>query len=114
QGQLAGEVAFADHGGNVYRIMGYSDPSGWRRYQSAVGETISSFRRLTDRQALDVQPMRLQIVRLPSAMSLRSFYERSPAPIDVEELAALNRVDPGEVIPAGTRIKTVTGTRLPD
>jgi hypothetical protein len=43
-------------------------------------------------------------------MSLNSYVQRFPQPIDVEQLARLNRVTPGAVLSAGTRIKTLVGT----
>jgi hypothetical protein len=59
-----------------------------------------------------VQPWRLDIVRLPQATSLSSYVQRNRSPVELDVLARLNRVDPGEVIPAGTRIKVVTGRVL--
>ncbi|HET9948487.1 MAG TPA: M48 family metalloprotease [Longimicrobiales bacterium] len=113
QGVLRGEVAFIEHGGAVYRVMGYSGPQTWNRYADAVASTITSFARLTDREALDVEPLRLSIVTLDSTTSLRTWAQSRTLPIELEELAELNRVEPDEVLNAGTRIKTVVGTPLP-
>lgn len=110
---LSGEVAFIGYGGSVYRVLGYAARSGWSRYQSAVAATISSFRPLTDPAVLAVQPWRIDIVTLPSAMSLQTYSGRSPGPVAIEELARLNRVEPGEVLSAGTRIKRIVGNPLP-
>jgi hypothetical protein len=46
-------------------------------------------------------------------MSLTAYLSGSPGPAEVDVLAALNRVDPGEVLPAGTRIKAIEGSALP-
>jgi predicted Zn-dependent protease len=75
-----------------------------------VGATLQSFAPVTDSNVLGVEPLRLDIVRLDRAMSLTSFVQGSPQPVDIDVLARLNRVEPGEVISAGTRIKTVSGT----
>jgi predicted Zn-dependent protease len=110
---LSGEVAYARRGDVVYRILGYANRQTWRSHAAAVAATISSFRRLDDPAALAVQPWRIDIVALPSAMSLTTYLQRNPGPVEVGVLARLNRVDPGEVLDAGTRIKRVVGSALP-
>jgi predicted Zn-dependent protease len=113
QGVISGEVAFLGYEGNVYRLLGYSAQANWRSYASPIASAISSFKPLTDRAILAVQPWTLDIVQLPSAMSLQSYVSRNPSPVEIEELARLNRVEPGEVIAAGTRIKRVVGDPRP-
>jgi predicted Zn-dependent protease len=110
---LSGEVAFARRGDVVYRILGYANRPDWRGHAAAVASTISSFRRLDDPAALAVQPWRIDIVTLPSAMSLTTYLQRSPGPVEVAVLARLNRVDADAVLSAGTRIKRVVGSPLP-
>jgi len=111
--QLAGEVAFARRGDVVYRILGYANASSWGAYSGAVAATITSFRALTDSAALAVQPWRIDIVTLPGAMSLTTYLSRNPGPAEVDDVARLNRVDAGEVLSAGTRIKRIVGNPLP-
>jgi predicted Zn-dependent protease len=110
---LSGEIAFARRGDVVYRILGYANRADWRTHSAAVASAISSFRRLDDPAALAVQPWRIDIVTLPSAMSLTSYLQRNPGPVEGDVLARLNRVDPGAVLSAGTRIKRVVGDPLP-
>jgi predicted Zn-dependent protease len=110
---LSGEIAFARRGDVVYRILGYANRPDWRSHAAAVASTISSFRRLDDPAALAVQPWRIDIVTLPSAMSLTTYVQRNPGPVEVADLARLNRVDAGGVLSAGTRIKRVVGSPLP-
>ena len=110
QGTLRGEAAFLRYDDNTYSILGYGTASSWSGHASAVGQTISSFAPVTDRSVLDVQPLRLDIVSLGQATSLSSYAQSSSPPVEVEELARLNRVGPGEVLSAGTRVKTVVGT----
>jgi predicted Zn-dependent protease len=113
QGVLSGEIAYIRYGGNVYRILGYAGQASWRAHASPIASAISSFKPLTDAAILRVQPWTLDIVTLPSATSLRTHLGANPGPVPIEELARLNRVDPGEVLPAGTRIKRVVGSPLP-
>jgi len=111
QGTLRGEVAFLRHRDLTYGLIGYADQSNWSQHASEVGSSISSFRPLTDRAALSVQPLRLEIDELSDAMSLASYHSRNPGPVDLDEIARLNRHDPNEVLPSATRIKIVTGER---
>jgi predicted Zn-dependent protease len=113
EGVISGEVAFLSYGGNVYRLLGYAPEAAWRGHASAIASAISSFKALTDRAILAVQPWTLEVEQLPSAMSLQAYLARNPGPVEIDELALLNRVEPGDVIPAGTRIKRVVGNPRP-
>jgi predicted Zn-dependent protease len=112
-GVISGEAAFIRYGGNVYRLLGYAAQANWRAHASPIASAISSFRPLTDAAILAVQPWTIDIVTLPGATSLQTYVTRNPSPIPVEELARLNRVEPAEVLSAGTRIKRVVGSALP-
>jgi predicted Zn-dependent protease len=109
-GTLAGEVVFLRFGDLTYRMLGYSTPERWPAVAPAADAMFRSFAEVTDARVLNVQPLRLDIVTLSQATSLNSWVQANPQPVDVETLARLNRVSPGEVLSAGTRIKTVVGT----
>lgn len=109
QGTVSGEVAFIEYGELTYRMLGYGTAASWSARSSAVASTISSFAPVTDPAVLSVQPMRLRIATVPQAMSLNSYVQQNPQPLEVEELAQLNRVSPGEVLSSGTQIKLVVG-----
>ena len=106
---LNGEIAFLRYGDVTYRIVGYAPQANWAEYATTVGSTISSFRPVTDRSVLEIEPMRIDVVRIDEPMSLNTFVQRFPQPIDVDELARINRLSPGEVMGAGTRLKVVRG-----
>lgn len=106
---LSGETAFFEYGGAIYRILGYAATSQWRQHAGLVGSTITSFAEVSDPAVLGVEPLRLRIVELAQAMSLSSFVQDNPQPIDIDELAQLNRTSPGAVLSAGTTIKTIVG-----
>jgi predicted Zn-dependent protease len=113
EASLAGEVAFARRGETVLRILGYAGRADWAAHARQVASTISSFAQLTDAAALAVEPWRIDIVALPAPMSLRTYAQRNPGPVDVDVLARLNRSGPDVVLAAGTRIKRVVGSALP-
>jgi predicted Zn-dependent protease len=74
---------------------------------------MGTFRTVTDRAVLGVQPWRLEIVTLPRNMTIAQFNSRYPSVVDMDELARLNRRVASEVIPAGSRLKRVVGNPLP-
>lgn len=111
-GQIGGMAAFIAHGEHVYRLMGFTSAAKLEQYDSVFRQTIASFARLTDREALDRQPDHIAIVRTPRAMTLASFDEQFPSVIDIERLALINQLSgPGATIPAGSRVKRVVRAR---
>jgi predicted Zn-dependent protease len=111
QGTLRGIAAFIEYGGNVFQVLAYSTASGYASYESAFDRTISSFDRLTDATALNVEPRRLDIVRVSSPMSIDEFAQRNQTSLDVQTLALINGVNPGESLNAGLW-KRVVGRAL--
>ncbi len=109
-GTLSGQIAFARLDDVTYRLLGYASEARWVRYQADVATAIASLGRVTDPEVLGVQPLRLDVVTLSEATSLARYAQSNPGPVEVDELARLNRVEPGAVLSAGTRIKTVVGT----
>jgi predicted Zn-dependent protease len=109
QGVISGEAAFIGYDGNVFSLLTY----GARALLPAASDAISTFKPLTDRAILAVEPWTLDIVQLSGAMSLESYISRNPSPVPIEDLARLNRVSAGEVLSAGTSIKRVVGQPRP-
>ena len=95
------------HGDQVFQIMGIGEADGWTSHRSAMASALETFAPVTDRAVLNVQPPRMEIIRLPSAMTLEQFYSRYPTPLELDEVARINRREPGESIPAGTLMKHV-------
>jgi predicted Zn-dependent protease len=110
---LAGRVAFIEHGGKVYRLLGYTPQARWRSYDRVFEEVIRSFDNVTDRRYLDVQPRRIEIVPLREPMTVAAFAARHPTPVSADVLALINGVPAGGTLPAGEPAKTVVGGRLP-
>jgi len=106
---LNGAVAFIAHQGQVFQIMGIGSPDGWTRDGNAVGNVLGTFAGVRDPAVLNVQPRRVEIIRLPEAMTLDQFYRRYPTPLDLDEVARINRRSLGELIPSGTLMKHVGG-----
>jgi predicted Zn-dependent protease len=113
QALLAGRVAFIEHDGKVYRILGYTPQARWRSYDRVFAEAIASFDDVTERRYLDVQPQRIDIVELGGATPVASFASRNATPVSADVLALINGVAVGGMLPAGQDVKTVVGPRLP-
>lgn len=108
-GQLRGMVGFVEHGGRVYRLLGYGTPTGWQARGGVTRTALESFQRVTDRSILDVQPRRLEIVRLPSAMGFAEFQRRYPSTEEAAVVARINGVTPDASLEAGRLMKRVVG-----
>jgi len=113
QQQVDGEAAFIGYGGHVFRVLGYTQAGGLSSHRSAFESTIQSFDRLTDRSALDVKPMRVQLYTPDHPTSIAALVQTRSSPVDAQTLAIMNQVAVDETIPAGRTIKWVVGQKPP-
>jgi len=110
QGVLQGVAVWLAYDGRIYQLLGYAPAQVYARHDATLRQAIGSFAPLTDPEALAVQPSRIQLVTVAQPMTLAEFNRRYPSTIPVEELATINRLDsPDATIPAGTRMKRVSG-----
>ena len=107
QTTLSGSIAYVAYDGRVYQLLGYGTTDGWRATRDVVQRSFGTFAELRDRAALAVQPLRVDIVTLPRAMTLEEFSRRYPSEIPLERLVLINQFDAGETVPAGTKLKRV-------
>ena len=110
---LRGLAGFVAHGDLVYWVLGLTVAQRWNAYRPVFQQSFGSFQRLTDRSAFAVQPLRLEIVRLPSSMTLREFSERYPSQVPLERLELLNQAYADQTLPRGSLVKRVVGGPLP-
>ena len=106
-GTLAGLVSYVSYGGNTYQLLAYSAAAKFDDYNATLRQMTGSFARLTNAAALGVQPKKIEIVKLPSRMTLAQFYSRYPSSIPVAEVAIINGVETGTTLAAGTDLKRV-------
>jgi predicted Zn-dependent protease len=110
QGTVRGLVGFISYGGTTYQVLGYTPAQQFATYQRLFASVISSFNRLTDPSALNVQPNRLDTIKLDRAMTLSAFNQRYPSTIPMAELAIINQVEgASSTLAAGSYVKRVTG-----
>lgn len=108
-GAVRGLVAHIAHGGRVYELLGYGPIDGFAASGRDIEAALASFAPVTDRAILSVQPNRVDVIRLPRAMTLAEFARAYPSAIPIDELAVINQVQgPGSRFEAGTLVKRIT------
>jgi len=111
QGQIAAVSYFIEHRGNVYRFTGLTAANALGTYQTPFRSALTSFADESRSQILNRQPVRLEVVRAPSATTFQQLLQGRPTPqgMTPEELAIMNGVTLGGQIPAGSRVKLPRG-----
>lgn len=110
EGVIEGIVSFISYGGKTFGLMGYTPSGKLSNYDRAFQSTIRSFAELRDRSKLDVNPARVELVKLNRSMTLEQFNAQYPSSIPLEQLAIINEVeDPGTALQAGRTLKRVVG-----
>jgi predicted Zn-dependent protease len=109
QGVLQGLVAFFGYNGQTYQILGYGPAQGFAANQQAIRQVLGSFAPVNDQRILNVQPSRIEIVRIERPETLGAFAQRTGTTIPISELAILNQVEgAGTQLPVGFLAKRVT------
>jgi predicted Zn-dependent protease len=106
---LRGRVAFVRYREKTFRLLGYSVSDRWGDYEGEARRFIESFGELEDREALNVQPARVQIVKLSKELPLEAFERQYPSTVPLETLALINHVTPPAPLPAGVGAKRIVG-----
>lgn len=108
QATLLGEAGFIIDGDMAYEILGYTYDRLYRRYRNTFLGVVDSFSRLTDRAALEVQPHRIALYRVPADMSAQEAFSRTGAGAEsLEELYLLNNLRAEDLVESGTLLKIV-------
>lgn len=111
-GTIQGIVSFISYGGKTFGLMGYTPAGKLSTYDRVFQGTIRSFSELRDRSKLNVEPARIELVKVPRQMTLEEFNKQYPSSAPIEQLAIINELEgPSSVIPAGRTVKRVIGGR---
>ncbi len=110
---VKGSVGFVAHKDLVFRLICYTAPEKWGSYSRTMQQSLLSFKTLRIRRFLDVQPKKIDIVRLPRSMTLNEFNRQYPSTIDFEVLEVLNGVDSDTRLESGRLMKRVVGKDPP-
>jgi predicted Zn-dependent protease len=110
QGAVQGLVVFLKYGDLTYRLLGYTPAGKLQAYDKTFRSSIGSFSELKDKARLDVQPFKLELVKVDREMTFTDFHGKYPSTIAVERVAVVNGYDaPSDRIPAGTMVKRIIG-----
>ena len=109
-GVIQGLVAFIAYGERTYQLLGYSSAAQASAYSPAIAAAIRSFAAVTTPAILDVQPQRIDIVNVPSELTVEEFADRYKSSVPADRLAVLNHVQSAKSrLGAGTLVKRVIG-----
>ncbi|MEM9291751.1 MAG: M48 family metalloprotease [Acidobacteriota bacterium] len=111
---LRGLVSFVDlGGGQILQLLSASSSNAFRSNSGELADTLGSVSELRDREYLDVTPKRIEVVRLPRAMTLEEFDQRYPSTVDIKTLAIVNQVEAQDRLESGAFVKRIVGGELP-
>jgi predicted Zn-dependent protease len=110
---VRGLVAFARHRDHTLRVLAITQDPRWSQYQRALLSSVRSLTPVTDPGLLEVEPMRLEPLRVTEPSTLEQLLARNPASVDLATLARINAVEPGQTLPPGRQLKWVAGGRWP-
>ena len=100
--------AFISYRGQVYALMGMGSQEGLQQNSASLRNVLQSFRELEDPKILNLQPDRVHIHSARQGQTLQSIVQTyKNSNVTVEDLAALNRMEPNERLAAGTLVKVV-------
>ena len=111
--ELWGLVGMIEHQDQLFRLLSYTPENRWQSRGEPMKTSLRSFRKLTERRYLDVQPKRIRLVKLKKDMTLEEFHRKYPSTIDLPQLATLNGADASTSFKKGTTVKRVVGGKLP-
>jgi predicted Zn-dependent protease len=110
EGSIEGIVSFISYGGQTFGLMGYTPGGKLSTYDRVFQSTIRSFSELRDASKINVQPAKIELVKVNRDMTLEQFNAQYPSTVPLEQVAIINEVeDPSSVLPAGRMVKRVVG-----
>jgi len=112
-GILQGRASFLGHGGTVLRFLGFGPAEAWPDRQGVIRNSLRSFRVLSDRNILQVEPARLRVVTVTRATDLASFLASQGAGDRADLVRRLNRLEGNPSLPAGRKLKIPLGGVIP-
>lgn len=108
-GTLQGDACFLRDGEMMYELIAYTTSSRYRGLGPVFHGIFESFSRLRDRRALEAEPQRMTLYRVPRGTSARqALLDSGVVEEQLEEVALLNNLTLDETVPEGHLLKSVT------
>ncbi|MGH9458283.1 MAG: M48 family metalloprotease [Thermoanaerobaculia bacterium] len=109
-----GVAGFVEHSGQVLQIVGYTPAPRFDRYANLLASSVASFERETNPRYLNVQPKRIEVVRVPRRMTIQEFARAYPSTVHLNTLAIANgAIREDFVFEAGDFGKRIVGGDVP-
>ena len=110
-GQVYAQVAYVTLGRTVYRIAGVAQPETFTRAQDDFSASVRSFRELSQREASDIRPNRIDLYTVRSGETWQSIAQGpGGGNVAAGTLAIINSFPPTEQPRVGDRIKIIVST----
>ena len=104
--QVRALVYFVEHGGRVYRFLGYTTPPAFAQFRNVFLQSMQGFRRVDDPRILNREPARITLEHVTKPGPFRNFLPaKLPPQFTPEDVAILNQVTLNQEISAGTILK---------
>lgn len=110
---LEGLVMFVEHRNQTFRVLGYTTAQRAGQYSPVFERTLGSFAPETDSSLLNVEPKRVDVVEVPSSMTVETFNQRYPSTVELDDVLTLNGWSAGQQLAAGSLAKRVVGSGGP-
>lgn len=100
------DITALQFNGNIYRFLSYTTTDNFGSYKSRFNSVANGFNRLTDSSILNIEPVRLKLIKTNRSGAFSSFLPSTlPFDIQAEDIAIINQVSLSDNIPAGTTLK---------
>jgi predicted Zn-dependent protease len=97
---------------NTYLFHGFTSQTNFGAYQSTFQATMDGFRRLTDRNKINVKPDRIKVIKVTRASSLQQILSaQGVRGDDLNTAALLNTMKLTDNVPRNTLIKVIAKER---
>jgi predicted Zn-dependent protease len=106
-GAVGTRAAHISHDGNVYLLAGLTGVDTFQQADRAFNAAIRSFRRMSDAEAEDIRPSRVDFYVVRAGDTWQSIAERSGGAVKPATLAVMNNAAPSSQPAVGSRIKIV-------
>lgn len=105
-GTLTIDISAISYGGNIYRFLSYTTAGQFSDYEQVFNSVPRGFDRVTDQSILNVEPVRLQVIRASRTAKFSDLVSTNlPMNITLNEVAIINQVEVDEVIQQGSWLK---------
>ena len=109
QGGLSGLAMSLSHQNTTYLLLGIMAQQVASQRGAELEASIRSFKPLNDPTLINVQPARVELITLPSAMTAAQFMQRYPSTVPEAQVLIINGLSATSTLPRGALMKRIVG-----